>query len=331
MRAKHTHQVALSFAGEQRAYVRRVFSELSKLGVDAFYDEDQVGALWGEDLTEHFQHVYSTAQYVVMFISADYVGKAWTKHERRTAIGRSIQEDSAYILPVRFDNAEVPGLNANAAYLEASKYSPEQLAEIICKKLVSQGYKTFPLQASPVRGTTGSPVRQGHEMTVSVFSDDGKPLEGASVLAVASNGIGIPGRSDKTGHVLLNLPVRRGVTVMVAHPQAEAALEPNHDSGTDLSFSLKNRTDGGSVLFQSGTGFIPGLNGRLNPIRDTLDRYCLYADNISADGQSQQPYQFEPGQPLMLEDATGTMAEIRVLTTIGSSSLITYRFHEGHL
>ena len=54
-----------------------------------------------------------------MFISAGYVSKAWPKHERRSALSRMIQEQREYILPVRFDDSDVPGLPADTIYLSA--------------------------------------------------------------------------------------------------------------------------------------------------------------------------------------------------------------------
>ena len=53
--AEPEFQVALSFAGEQRDYVREVASELAKHGVKAFFDEENTIRLWGKNLVEEFQ------------------------------------------------------------------------------------------------------------------------------------------------------------------------------------------------------------------------------------------------------------------------------------
>lgn len=129
-------QVALSFAGEQRDYVREVAKTLATKHIAVFYDEFEANALWGKDGAEHFHQIYSRdTQYVVMFISADYVAKAWTRHERRAAISRQMKNDSEYILPVRFDNSEVPGLSDTLQYLTAERFTPAQLAIEIAKKI----------------------------------------------------------------------------------------------------------------------------------------------------------------------------------------------------
>jgi hypothetical protein len=130
------YQVALSFAGEQREYVRDVARALAARHVAVFYDEFEANALWGKDGAEHFHQIYSRGtQYVVMFISAEYVAKAWTRQERRSAISRQMNDEAEYILPVRFDDTAVPGLPDTIQYLSASRYTPAALAVEIANKV----------------------------------------------------------------------------------------------------------------------------------------------------------------------------------------------------
>ena len=76
-----------------------------------FYDGFEQAGLWGKDGTEVFHGVYAErATYVVMFISEAYATKAWTRHERRSALSRMLKEENEYILPVRFDDTPIPGL-----------------------------------------------------------------------------------------------------------------------------------------------------------------------------------------------------------------------------
>ncbi|MFC3310848.1 TIR domain-containing protein [Blastomonas aquatica] len=119
------YQVALSFAGEQREYVRDVARALAARHVAVFYDEFQANTLWGKDGAEHFHQIYSRGtQYVVMFISAEYVAKAWTRQERCSAVSRQMKDEAEYILPVRFDDTAVPGLPDTIQYLSAGRYTP---------------------------------------------------------------------------------------------------------------------------------------------------------------------------------------------------------------
>ncbi len=81
-----------------------------------------------------------------MFVSQEYVLKAWPNHERRSSLSRAAQQRE-YILPVRFDDSPVPGLPTDLKYLSADEHSPAELATIIADKL---GISPFVGKASDV-------------------------------------------------------------------------------------------------------------------------------------------------------------------------------------
>ena len=142
------YEVALSFAGEQRPYVEEVARALQSRGVSVFYDEFEMVRLWGTHLAEELQSVYEgRASLAVMFISAAYVEKMWPRHERRAILSRAVEERGEYVLPVRFDDSEVPGLSKDLVYLRAENLSPAELAAMITEKL---GIKPFQGKASDV-------------------------------------------------------------------------------------------------------------------------------------------------------------------------------------
>ena len=130
------YQVALSFAGEQRDYVHGVAEHLKRLSVTVFYDGFETVNLWGRSGTEAFHEAFAKESgYVVMFISQAYITKDWPILERRSALSRMIQERGEYILPIRFDESEVPGLPTDKIFLCAQEYTPEQLATTIARKI----------------------------------------------------------------------------------------------------------------------------------------------------------------------------------------------------
>lgn len=134
-----TFDVCLSFAGEQRDYVERIAQELKAAGLRVFYDQDEdIAALvWGRDLGELLDYVYRQgSRFCVMFISSDYADKAWTTHERRSALARAVEEEG-YVLPARFDDTELPGLRPTVAYLDLRETAPATLVEFITKRLRS--------------------------------------------------------------------------------------------------------------------------------------------------------------------------------------------------
>lgn len=142
------YEVALSFAGEQRAYVEEVAEALQSRGIAVFYDGFKEVQLWGKDLVEEFHDVFANrADHVVMFISQKYVEKVWPSHERRSSLSRDVQEESEYILPVRFDDTPIPGLQTSIKYEQADDHTPAELAAMIAEKI---GVKLFMGKASDV-------------------------------------------------------------------------------------------------------------------------------------------------------------------------------------
>ena len=135
-RVRRKYDVALSFAGEDRGYVEQVAGELRNIGVTVFYDRFEEVELWGKDLAEHLGRVYGTdSRFVVLFLSRAYAAKAWPRHEKQFALGRQIKTGEERILPVRFDETEIPGLPPTIAYLDLRVLTPAKLAELIRQKV----------------------------------------------------------------------------------------------------------------------------------------------------------------------------------------------------
>ncbi len=132
----HSIDVALTYASEQREYVETVAKELVGRSVNVFHAPFEAEQLWGEDLIPYLDRVFrELATLCVMFISREYVSKAWPSHERRAALARQLEEQSKYILPVRFDDSAVPGLNPHIAFMGTKDCPPTKLAELIRRKL----------------------------------------------------------------------------------------------------------------------------------------------------------------------------------------------------
>src|SRR5678815_769953 len=133
------YDVALSFAGQDRDYVDAVARFLAERGTAVFYDEFEQVNLWGKDLIIYLDEVYRTkARYCVIFISRHYAASLWASHEVRSAFSRAFKEHGEYILPVRFDDTEIPGMHATVAYIDARNRGPEFVGELIRQKLDGQ-------------------------------------------------------------------------------------------------------------------------------------------------------------------------------------------------
>ena len=318
------YDVALSFAGEDREYVDQVAGHLQRAGVAVFYDKYEQVDLWGKDLYEHLSDVYQNkARYTVMFVSRHYAEKLWTRHERKSAQARAFRESGEYILPARFDDSEVPGLPDTVGYLDLQRYSPAQLAESICAKLVSSGVALAPEPARPSGGA--EPAASPESVTVLVRSDEGRAISGADVLLVASNGTHLRQRTDEEGKAQFSVAKRRTLTVFCAHPNRAAFVGPEFDPVQDFAISLPATVDTGSLISLGGWDTIPGLKGSMSPIHDSSNRLYVYTKNIAVNGGKPQPAYFQVGTPLHFEDSDGRERFVTFRAVVADCFLFEYR------
>ena len=164
------------------------------------------------------------------------------------------------------------------------------------------------------------------DATVTVRSR-GEPLAGIEILALFPNKTWVRATTDEAGEAALDLyTTNLPMTIYAAGSGYAAGLERAWMPGRGgLLLELEPLEAGGGAIFAQSTGHLPGLRGRLNPIRDTSDRTYLYADNIAIDEGRQQPVSFRPGKPLRLTDAQGAELSVTIVDIIGQSALIEYR------
>ena len=195
--------VALSFARAQRDYVEQVARALQAQGVRCFYDADEEIDLWGKYLAEELPAIYGEqAAAVVIFVSAEYAARDWTRHERRAALDRAVRERREYVLPARFDDTPLPGLVPDMVTVDLRGRTPDQFAGLIAAKLADLGI-TAP-------GPAGSlaPVAQRYL--------DGLP----DALRARLAEINRPGLAALTGHL------NSGRVVAVLGAETSAPLYP---------------------------------------------------------------------------------------------------------
>jgi hypothetical protein len=158
---------------------------------------------------------------------------------------------------------------------------------------------------------------------ITVISTLGEGIEGATVVAIADNNTTKSASSKSDGVATLTISTRRHYQLLVSHPNYPGAIIQAWDSIDDLRVTLASTDNTGSVICMS-TGYIPGLQGRLNPILDTSNRTYLYADNIAIDGGKNQPATFLIDEPFELEDCDGMIMQVRVLHIQGRTSLLQF-------
>jgi len=317
--------VALSYARENRSYVERVANLLRESGVRVFFDLFEEADLWGKNLYDYLSDIYmNKASYTIMFISEHYAKKRWTSHERIAMQARAFQENEEYILPARFDDTVIPGVLPTVSYISLVDRTPESFVEVVHRKLISSGW-TVPSETvrKALFSTENIPRVDPKTPRITVFSISGAAIPAATVVAIANNGTFKDAQTNSSGIATLTVPTRRRYQLLVAHPDYPGAVIPSWDPAEDIQVELALTENTGSMICH-GTGYILGLEGRLNPILDTSRRMYLYADNIAIDGGKKQPVTFTINHPLELEDCNGVVMEARVLHIQGKTSLIQY-------
>jgi len=136
-----TFDVAISFSGTERELAKELANTVREAGFSVFYDGFYPADLWGKNLVEFFHEIYSKrARFCVIFVSAEYLNRQWTIHERRSAQERMLKEKGEeYILPIKIDDVDLPGIPSTIGYLRASDGMDEIARALISKMERTKG------------------------------------------------------------------------------------------------------------------------------------------------------------------------------------------------
>ena len=128
--------VAISFAGTERAEAEKLADIIRAAGYAVFYDNYYPEHLWGKNLPVFFDEIFrKRARFCVMFVSKEYRDRKWTSLEARSAQARALEEKgNEYILPIRVDGTELEGLLPTIGYVPINT-GIEKIGEVLVKKL----------------------------------------------------------------------------------------------------------------------------------------------------------------------------------------------------
>ena len=174
------------------------------------------------------------------------------------------------------------------------------------------------------------PPPDGIALRVAVVDDrSSEPLRGAHVLALYPNKTYAEAHTDAFGHADFTLHSELAMTVFCAARGFAANVVRGHDPGGPLDLRMEQFADGGSLIIPYQSGHLPGIEGRLNPILDSLDRTYLHTKNIAVNNGMPKPVYFALDEPLRLTDVNGTNATVWFRELFGDSSVFDYRFENG--
>jgi hypothetical protein len=134
----HQFDVAFSFPGEVRDLVKSVADSVeTRVGPNAyFYDNNYVSQLARPSLDLLLQDIYrNRSKLIVVFISADYERKNWCGIEFRAIRDIIAERQHDRIMFVRTGDGDVEGVFATDGYLDARKFSPQEIAGFIKERV----------------------------------------------------------------------------------------------------------------------------------------------------------------------------------------------------
>ena len=169
------------------------------------------------------------------------------------------------------------------------------------------------------------------DVVLEVKTNNGSAIRGAALLVAYPDGRFLTGQTDADGKCRLNLyRTDQEMKVLVAsegHLPFHKSITPGTSEIVPVELE-QSKDDKRALLFTRSTGYIPGIEGRLNPHKGGY----VYGDNIAINGRLAHPAaHFKIGEWLHLIDVYGVETTIRFLEVEGQFSLIEYTEPKAYL
>lgn len=133
MASKYRYDVGISYASEQRDYVKQLTKSLDKVGLKYFVDYNEPERLWGEFIPEALRKIYvEESKIILVILSSAYTEKAYTKFESRIACERELSGDSFLI--IKTEDVTLPWLHDTYGFINSFSYSTDEIAKLLKKK-----------------------------------------------------------------------------------------------------------------------------------------------------------------------------------------------------
>jgi hypothetical protein len=116
------YDFALSFAGPDRTLAEALFSSLSEMEFEVFYDKNEQHRILAEDVEDYLRPIYlSDAQFVIVLLGPEYPKRVWTRFESQQFAQRFKQNA---VIPVWFKNAP-PGIFDESSRVGGITFDPD--------------------------------------------------------------------------------------------------------------------------------------------------------------------------------------------------------------
>ena len=303
-----SYSIFLSYSHEDATAASALAKCLEQQGLRTFQAQITKGAKIEESLRE----VVDRSAHMVVLLNKRGLLRRWQEYEVRTFLRQAATDDKPRLLiPLNLHDIDVTDIPDILRQFNVIQFrnNYEAVTEQVLR-LIQPTVKTVASTESALE--------------IRITTDGDIPKKGVSVCALAKNSTWIDALTDPNGYASLKLNKSQVYTLLLAHPKHPSKVIENFREDGEIDIRLPISRYVGSLIIHS-TGYIPGLNGRLNPILDASNRTYLYADNIAINGGQVQPTTFVVNEPFKLEDAQGSKFEVNVKLIIGRTALLEYR------
>jgi len=164
-------KVALSFPGAHRDFVQQVADHLAgKVGRDrVLYDKFYEAEFARPDLDTYLQRLYhDESELIAVFLCADYERKEWCGLEWRAIRDLIKKRQASTVMPLRFDDTEIPGLFSIDGYVWIGNRTGQQVADLILQRmqLNAEFRVSTPTTATPAPSPQIAPTAPATALTI---------------------------------------------------------------------------------------------------------------------------------------------------------------------
>lgn len=210
--------VAISYAGEDEAYVKEVARKLKELGVSVFFSgwQDSKGDLLPDRLSSVFN---DESHYCLVFISNHYA-KPYPQFEFDVILSRYVKNRGSFIFPARFDDTPIKPPISEITYHDLR---PKKLAKDLAHEIFSELLSLFPPPTSTTNASSHQVRFIGREKQLKDIEDLMIQGEERVVVLYGEGG---------TGKTRLALEILESVKKRIQDPEGPEALKQRFAEGT---------------------------------------------------------------------------------------------------
>jgi hypothetical protein len=160
-------EVGISYASEDLAKAEELYAALVARGISCFFDRENKILLLAKNMIDVFDQLYGRQIkfYMLALLSRHYATKPWTTYERQSGQARAIRESRGYIIPIRLDDTEIPGIFTTVNGFKWPPETAESIARHVQALITALRDGDAALKGTTVYGAGGIKVPPRHTMS----------------------------------------------------------------------------------------------------------------------------------------------------------------------